>query len=117
MAGRPRSAGPCAGLAGGSPTFARRGRGETPLPSTRGSRLTGDPARGEPAFRARQVWEWAARGAAGYEEMTTLPAALRGELAEAVPFSTLELEHEAESRDGTVKALFRTHDGHPSRRC
>ena len=28
---------------------------------------------GEPAFRARQVWEWAARGAAGYDEMTDLP--------------------------------------------
>ena len=33
--------------------------------------------RGEPAFRARQVWSWAARGAPGYEEMTNLPAALR----------------------------------------
>ncbi|MDX6510602.1 MAG: rRNA (adenine2503-C2)-methyltransferase [Gaiellaceae bacterium] len=69
--------------------------------------------RGEPAFRARQVWEWTGRGAAGYEEMTTLPAALRGELTNAVPFSTLELAHQAESRDGTVKALFRTHEGHP----
>ena len=24
---------------------------------------------GQPAFRARQVWQWAARGAAGYEEI------------------------------------------------
>ena len=69
--------------------------------------------RGEPAYRARQVWEWAARGAAGYDAMTNVPAVLRGELAEAVPFSTLRLETEAVSRDGTVKALFRTHDGHP----
>ena len=69
--------------------------------------------RGEPAFRARQVWEWAARGAAGYEEMTNLPRALRAELAEAVPFSTLSLQDEAHSADGTVKALFRTADGHP----
>jgi 23S rRNA (adenine2503-C2)-methyltransferase len=30
-----------------------------------------------------------------------------------VPFSTLELQQEATSRDGTVKALFRTSDGHP----
>jgi 23S rRNA (adenine2503-C2)-methyltransferase len=30
-----------------------------------------------------------------------------------VPFSTLELERESRSRDGTVKALFRTVDGHP----
>ena len=67
----------------------------------------------EPPYRARQVWQWTARGAAGYEAMTNVPAALRASLAERVPFSTLELEHEARSRDGTEKALFRTHDGHP----
>src|SRR5438105_12556443 len=67
---------------------------------------------GEPAFGARQVWEWAARGAAGYGEMTNVPAPLRARLAETVPFSTLTLEHEAHSKDGTLKALFRTHDGH-----
>jgi 23S rRNA (adenine2503-C2)-methyltransferase len=70
-------------------------------------------ARGEPAFRARQVWEWAARGVAGFEEMTNLPKALREELAAAVPFSTLTVEDEAVAADGTVKALFRTADGHP----
>jgi 23S rRNA (adenine2503-C2)-methyltransferase len=69
--------------------------------------------RREPAYRARQVWAWAARGASGYDEMSDVPAGLRRELAEAVPFSTLDLEHEARSRDGTVKALFRTADGHP----
>jgi 23S rRNA (adenine2503-C2)-methyltransferase len=70
-------------------------------------------ARGEPPFRARQVWRWVARGAASYEAMTDLPAGLRGELAEEVPLSTLTVEREARSRDGTVKALFRTHDGRP----
>ena len=30
-----------------------------------------------------------------------------------MPFSTLAVETEAPPRDGTVKALFRTHDGHP----
>ena len=69
--------------------------------------------RGEPAFRARQVWEWTARGASGYEAMTNLPRALRAELESAVPFSTLAVETERESRDGTVKTLFRTADGHP----
>jgi 23S rRNA (adenine2503-C2)-methyltransferase len=38
---------------------------------------------------------------------------LRRELAGEVPFSTLELVTQAEARDGTVKALFRTGDGHP----
>ena len=69
--------------------------------------------RGEPGYRSAQVWEWAARGAAGYEEMTNLPAELRSTLAETVPFSSLDVEAEAESRDGTVKVLFRTHDGRP----
>jgi 23S rRNA (adenine2503-C2)-methyltransferase len=68
---------------------------------------------GEPAFRARQVWEWTARGAAGYEDMTNVPAALREQLAEQVPFSTLEVVHQAESRDGTIKVLFNTPDGRP----
>ena len=69
--------------------------------------------RGEPAFRARQVWAWTARGAPGYAEMTNVPAALRVELEAAVPFSTLSVEAERESRDGTVKTLFHTADGHP----
>ena len=70
-------------------------------------------AAGEPRFRAKQVWAWTARGAGRYDEMTDLPAALRARLADEVPFSSLTLEHEAHARDGTVKALFRTHDGRP----
>ena len=68
---------------------------------------------GEPAYRVRQVWEWTSRGARSYDEMTNLSAATRSLLAEEVPFSTLEPVHEAKSKDGTVKTLFRTHDGHP----
>jgi 23S rRNA (adenine2503-C2)-methyltransferase len=45
--------------------------------------------------------------------MTNLPRELRDELDASVPFSTLSLEDEARSADGTVKALFRTADGHP----
>ncbi len=70
-------------------------------------------ARGEPPYRMTQVWEWAARGAAGFEQMTNLPAQLRAALSRDVPFSTLSVEAEARSRDGTVKTLFHTHDGHP----
>jgi 23S rRNA (adenine2503-C2)-methyltransferase len=68
---------------------------------------------GEPAFRTRQVWEWTARGAHGYGEMTSLPRSLRERLHAAVPFSSLTVEDEATAADGTVKALFRTADGHP----
>jgi 23S rRNA (adenine2503-C2)-methyltransferase len=69
--------------------------------------------RGEPGYRADQVWRWAARAAPGYAAMTNLPASLRAELDAEVPFSTLRLERQAKSRDGTVKALFRTRDDHP----
>jgi len=68
---------------------------------------------GEPPFRARQVWDWAARGATGYEEMTNIPAPLSERLAETVAFSSLELRDEAHASDGTVKALFATADGRP----
>jgi 23S rRNA (adenine2503-C2)-methyltransferase len=68
---------------------------------------------GQPAYRARQVWEWAARGATGYDAMSNVPAALRDGLRANVPFSTLTVTEEQQAKDGTVKTLFRTHDGHP----
>lgn len=67
----------------------------------------------QPTFRAKQIWQWTARGAGSYDEMTDLPESLRGELAERVPFSSLELVDQAESQDGTIKALFHTADGRP----
>jgi 23S rRNA (adenine2503-C2)-methyltransferase len=70
-------------------------------------------ARSEPPFRARQVWEWQAKGAASYEEMTNLSLELREALAAEVPFSSLALADEALASDGTEKALFHTHDGRP----
>jgi len=70
-------------------------------------------AHGEPSYRARQVWAWTARGARSYDEMTDLPSALRTTLTQEVPFSSLQLEHEAKARDKTVKALFETTDGKP----
>jgi 23S rRNA (adenine2503-C2)-methyltransferase len=69
--------------------------------------------RDEPAYRTRQVWEWSARGATGYDRMTNVPASLRARLERRVPFSTLTAEREALATDGTLKTLFRTHDGHP----
>jgi 23S rRNA (adenine2503-C2)-methyltransferase len=69
--------------------------------------------RGEAGYRAGQVWEWAARGVTGYDEMTNIPSALRAQLEQEVPFSTLDLVQEEKASDGTVKALFRTGEGHP----
>ncbi len=68
---------------------------------------------GQPGFRSRQVWEWAARGAGSYGEMTNLPLGLREQLADEVPFSSLVAVREALAADGTEKALFETADGRP----
>ncbi len=66
---------------------------------------------GEPPFRARQVWAWAAKGASGYGEMTNLPTSLRDALERELPFSSLTVQAERHASDGTVKALFTTADG------
>ena len=66
---------------------------------------------GEPKFRAEQVFSWISRGAA-ISEMTNLSKALREKL-EAVVLDTLpKVEKKLVSKiDGTVKYLFRLHDG------
>jgi 23S rRNA (adenine2503-C2)-methyltransferase len=68
---------------------------------------------GEPRFRLGQIWEWTARGVTSYEDMTNLPQPLRERLQREVPLSSLEIQREALSRDGTEKALFNTNDGRP----
>ena len=70
-------------------------------------------AAGEPSYRSEQVWEWVARGARSYAEMTNLPATLRERLEAEVPLSTLAVQAEAKSDDGTAKTLFHTADGRP----
>jgi 23S rRNA (adenine2503-C2)-methyltransferase len=75
--------------------------------------LLAEELAGEPGYRARQIWGWVARGASRFDDMTDLPAPLRLSLAERVPFSTLGVEHQAQSRDGTIKVLFRTADDQP----
>jgi 23S rRNA (adenine2503-C2)-methyltransferase len=68
---------------------------------------------GAPAYRARQVWEWAYRQyAATYDEMANVPAALRAQLAATAPFPEAAPVREVAADDGlTRKRLFRLHDG------
>ncbi|MCK9493964.1 MAG: 23S rRNA (adenine(2503)-C(2))-methyltransferase RlmN [Dehalococcoidia bacterium] len=63
---------------------------------------------GEPAFRAKQIAQWALRhGATTFEEMTNLPAALRARLAEAFEIATLPVIAERTADDGaTTKVLL-----------
>ena len=66
----------------------------------------------EPAYRARQVWQWLfQKGANSFAEMTNLPAPFRSRLDEEFAISRLAVTRRAESRDGTVKFLFSLPDG------
>ncbi len=68
---------------------------------------------GQPAYRARQVWEWAYRRLApSYDEMSNVPAALRARLSAELPFPHLTTVAEQTSDDRlTRKRLIRLHDG------
>ena len=70
---------------------------------------------GEPPFRARQVYEALTRGlAVDFDGMTSLPAALRGALAERLrPLSLEDVETRVAPRAAARKTLFATADGHP----
>ncbi|MHB8376691.1 MAG: 23S rRNA (adenine(2503)-C(2))-methyltransferase RlmN [Dehalococcoidia bacterium] len=70
-------------------------------------------ALGEPRYRARQVREWAYRRLVqSYDEMSNVPAALRGRLAQALPFPEMRVVTELRSDDGlTRKRLIRLGDG------
>lgn len=67
---------------------------------------------GEPAYRARQVFQGVyQRGLSDFSDFTDLPLPLRKKLAGELVINPLELEQTASSTDGTVKYLFRLPDG------
>ena len=67
-----------------------------------------------PAFRLRQILRAVQHEYAGsWDEISTLPKQLREQLAGDVPFSTLTVDHEERSKDGSVKLRMMTHDGFP----
>ena len=71
-------------------------------------------ARGEPAYRLRQIRRHATHtAAAAWEELTDLPKALRDALASAFRWSSVAPVIEQASADGeTRKVLLQLHDGH-----
>ncbi len=66
---------------------------------------------GQPAYRARQAYEAQRAGADGWADVSTLPAALRERLADALPFWALQPDERVVSQDGTVKWGLRAADG------
>lgn len=77
------------------------------------SELEGElAALGEPRFRAKQVYTWLAAGTARFEDMTNLPKAFREKLSGLYMIPTVAIERKLVSQlDGTVKYLYRLHDG------
>jgi 23S rRNA (adenine2503-C2)-methyltransferase len=67
---------------------------------------------GEPAFRAKQVWEWLyVKRVDTFDAMTSLPKSLREKLETHAVLGTLNLVTEQNSKDGTRKRLYRLADG------
>ena len=67
---------------------------------------------GQPAFRAKQVFSWLHQGVP-FEGMSNLPKALRETLRESCLDNPVQVIETIRSKlDGTVKLLYRLHDGH-----
>lgn len=69
--------------------------------------------KGLPTYRAQQVYQWLnSFGINSFAEMTNLPKSLREELSADFPIYGCQIERRLVSGiDGTVKYLFRLHDG------
>ena len=68
--------------------------------------------RGEPAFRAKQIFSWLHKGVEDFSEMRNIPAALREKLAEDCYITVPQVARKQVSAlDGTVKYLWRLRDG------
>lgn len=66
-----------------------------------------------PAFRAKQVYGWVyCKYLEDFASMQNLPKNLRESLTQNITFAGTRIIREEESRDGSIKYLFETHDGH-----
>ena len=67
---------------------------------------------GQPAFRAKQVFSWLHAGVP-FDGMTNLPKALRQTLAKTCMDNPVSVLSTVQSKlDGTIKLLYKLHDGH-----
>lgn len=91
-------------------------KSQTPLPRLRGLTLDKLTAfvqsAGQPAFRARQLYQWLfQKGALSFDEMTNLPKDFRAWLAEHAMLGGVRLVKTTGDPDGTQKLLLETEDG------
>lgn len=67
---------------------------------------------GVPSYRIRQAMSWIyEKDAGGFDEMTDLPSKVRESLKQAFDFTNPESVRVEQSSDGTVKHLWKLHDG------
>lgn len=68
--------------------------------------------RGEPKYRAKQIFSWLNKGVEGFDGMTNISKATRAKLAEDAFVSTLKIREKYVSKiDKTTKYLFELPDG------
>lgn len=65
---------------------------------------------GEQKYRSAQLFKWLHSGT-GLDGMSNIPKKMREKLAENALIPSVEIEEKHVSEDGTVKYLFRCHDG------
>lgn len=68
---------------------------------------------GQPAFRARQIWQWIwQKNARSFEGMANLPKKLREQLHDHFSFDAVCIQDQQHSLDGTIKLGFQLYDAH-----
>lgn len=66
---------------------------------------------GQPAYRAKQIYDWMWKlGAKSIEDMSNVPATLRKLLAENYTFYSITTDVRQTSSDGTIKSRYRLYD-------
>jgi 23S rRNA (adenine2503-C2)-methyltransferase len=68
---------------------------------------------GQPAYRAKQVYDWMWKlGAKSFDDMTNIPASLRQAMSEVFTYDSIALDYRQHSDDGTIKSRYKLHDGY-----
>lgn len=67
----------------------------------------------QPSFRAKQIYQWLYKKyALKYEDMKNIPKILQEELKNNYSIEPLKVLTKQKSSDGSIKYLFKLHDGH-----
>ncbi|MFY9094890.1 23S rRNA (adenine(2503)-C(2))-methyltransferase RlmN, partial [Aliarcobacter butzleri] len=67
----------------------------------------------KPSFRAKQVYNWLYKKyASSYDDMKNLPKELVENLKENYPIDIMQIVKKEQSRDGSIKYLFKLRDNH-----